>query len=187
MEENYSKPGQLISLLREEIKKSGAPLVLRNEITKMTAEKVAKRYQEAFQAAWTKIEKISAAPMLEDIAPEVTICQLDLYYAGILKHPESKGLNEDRLRELLKEKYAKLTGTSPAEIEQKKVMELSDTEIPGDWNGPIVAIHRKVDSFFGPDNRVDYCREGRYLSWITDETTVAEVLDNIIEAVKKAM
>ena len=186
MEENYSKPGQLISLLREEIKKSGAPLVLRNEITKMTAEKVAKRYQEAFQAAWTKIEKISAAPMLEDIAPEVTICQLDLYYAGILKHPESKGLNEDRLRELLKEKYAKLTGTSSAEIEKKKVMELSDTEIPGDWKGPIVAIHRKVDSFFGRKTP-NYDRDGKYLAWITSGTTAGEVLDNVIEAVKKAL
>ena len=162
-------------------------MVLRNEITKMTAEKVAKRYQEAFQKAWMKVEKISSAPMLEDVAPEVTVCRLDLYYAGVLRHPEGKEINESRLRELLKEKYGKITGISPAEIENKKVMELSDVEIPGDWNGPIVAIHRKVDSFFGPDNRVDYCREGRYLAWITSKTTVAEVLDNIISAVKKAM
>ena len=186
MEENYSKPGQFISLLREEIKKSGAPLVLRNEITKMTAEKVAKRYKEAFQAAWTKIEKISAAPMLEDVAPETTICQLDLYYAGILKHPESRELIKDRLRELLREKYAKLTGKELTEIEAKKAMELSDVELPGDWEGPIVYLHWKVDNFFGR-KKPDYSRDGRYLSWISPETTAAEVLDNIISAVKKAM
>ena len=186
MEKNYSKPGQFVTLLLEEIKKSGAPLVLRNEITKMTAEKVAKRYQEAFQKAWTRIEKISSAPMLEDIAPEVTVCRLDLYYAGVLKHPEEKEINEDRLRELLREKYAKLTGKELAEIEQTKAMELSDVEIPGDWNGPIMSIHKKVDSFFGR-KKPDYDRDGRYLSWITPETTVAEIIDNVISAVKKSL
>lgn len=186
MKKNYSKPGQFVTLLLEEIKKSGSTLILRREIMGRTAEKVAKRYQEPFQAAWTKIEKISAAPMLEDVAPETTICQLDLYYAGVLRHPEGKDLNENRLSELLKEKYAKLTGTSSAEIEKKKVMELSDTEIPGDWKGPIVAIHKKVDSFFGR-KKPDYDRDGRYLSWISPQTTVAEIIDNVISAVKKAM
>ena len=186
MKKNYSKPGQFVSILREEIKKSGSTLILRREIMEKTAEQIAKRYQEPFQAAWTRIEKISSAPMLEDVAPETTICQLDLYYAGVLKNPESKGLNEDRLRELLKEKYAKLTGTSSAEIEKKKVMELSDTEIPGDWKGPIVAIHRKVDSFFGRKTP-NYDRDCKYLAWITSGTTAGEVLDNVIEAVKKAL
>ena len=186
MKKNYSKPGQFVTLLLEEIKKSGATLILRNEIIGKSAERVAKRYQKEFQAAWTKIEKISAAPMLEDVAPETTICQLDLYYAGVLNHPEGKDLNENRLRELLKEKYAKLTGTSSAEIEKKKVMELSDTEIPGDWKGPIVAIHRKVDSFFGRKTP-NYDRDGKYLAWITSGTTAGEVLDNVIEAVKKAL
>lgn len=186
MKKNYSKPGQFVTLLLEEIKKSGAPLVLRNEITKMTAEKVSKRYPKAFQAAWTQIEKISAAPMLEDVAPEVTICQLDLYYAGILKHPESKELNEYRLRELLKKKYAKISGSKSEELEQKKAIELSDVEIPGDWKGPIIAVHKKVDSFFGR-KKPDYNRNGKYLSWITPETTAGEVIDNIVEAVKKAL
>ena len=187
MEKNYSKPGQFVTLLLEEIKKSGSTLILRREIMGRTAEKVAKRYQEAFQTAWTQIEKISEAPMLEDVAPEMTICQLDLYYAGILNHPESKDLNEDRLRELLKKKYAKITGKELAEIEQTKAMELSDVEIPGDWKGPIIAVHKKVDSFFGRYNQPDYSRGGKYLSWITPETTVAEIIDNIVEAVKKAM
>lgn len=186
MKKNYSKPGQFVSILREEIKKSGSTLILRREIMEKTAEQIAKRYQEAFQKAWMKVEKISSAPMLEDVAPETTICQLDLYYAGVLRHPEGKDLNENRLRELLREKYAKLTGKELAEIEQTKAMELSDVEIPGDWKGPIIAVHKKVDSFFSR-KKPDYCRNGRYLSWITPETTVAEIIDNVIEAVKKAL
>ncbi len=186
MKKNYSKPGQFVSILLEEIKKSGSTLILRREIMEKTAEQIAKRHPKAFQVAWTQIETLSVAPMLEDVAPEVTICQLDLYYAGILKHPESKELNEYRLRELLKKKYAKISGSKSEELEQKKAIELSDVEIPGDWKGPLVYLHQKVDSFFGK-KKPDYNRNGKYLSWITPETTAGEVIDNIVEAVKKAM
>lgn len=188
MKQSYSKPGEFVKILLEEIKKSGkSTLILPREIKEQTAQYVANRHQQPFQNAWIRIEKISAAPMLEDIAADVTINRLDLYYAGLIASPENHRLNAERLRELMREKYARQTGNAPETVEQQKVQECFDEAVPQDWKGPIIYLHQKVDSFFVKTKAPDYSRDGRYLSWITPETTVAEVFDNIIAAVEKTL
>ena len=187
MKQSYSKPGEFVKILREEIKKSGkSTLILPNEIMEQTAQAVARRHQQPFQNAWIRIEKISAAPMLEDIAADVTVNRLDLYYAGLIASPVNHRLNAERLRELMREKYAKQTDNAPETVEQQKVQECFDEAVPQDWKGPVVYLHQKIDSFFVKSPKPDYSCNGRYLSWITPETTVAEVFDNIIAAVEKA-
>lgn len=188
MKQNYSKPGEFVKILREEIKKSGkSTLILPNEIMAQTAQTVARRHQQPFQNAWTAIEKLSKAPLLEDIAPEVTINRLDLYYAGLIPSPETHRINTDRLRELMRNKYAKQTGNDSETVEQQKVQECFDEAVPKDWKGPVIYLHQKIDSFFVSTKKPDYARDGKYLSWIMPETSVAELFDHIIKAVENAL
>ena len=182
----FTRPGKFTELLLRKIKETDSSLVIRSEIIKKTIKQVETLYNQALWIALMQIETLSAAPKLETIGDKTTILSLDLYYAGILKGIKNKELNEERLREVLREQYAQLTSTSPAEIEAKKVMELSDVEIPGDWKGPLVYLHQKVDCFFGR-KKTNYSRNGRYITWVSPKTTAGEVLDNIVEAVKKAM
>lgn len=185
MKQQYSHPGDFVKLLLSEIKKTKATLITRQEALAMEAEHIARHFQTEFQAAWTAIEKKSQAPLLEDIALGTTIKQMDLYYAGIFETLDAHNINTGRLRELMREIYAKHTGKNAATLEQEKVMECLDTELSGDWKAPIVYLHDKIDSFFVARPVPDYSRNGQYLTWITPDTTVGEVFDLIIDAVEK--
>lgn len=83
-------------------------------------------------------------------------------------------------------KYADYCGFTPESIELRKVKQCFLAEIPGDWKTPIFSAEDDLNRALEKQKlTLRISKDGSYIGWIEDETTVSELANVFANSVYK--